>query len=56
MAVKTESDIVCDRIPVELAATRIRVADTDIGRELKESIKQLEQLLELYREGVILEK
>lgn len=56
VAVKTESDIVCDRIPVELAATRIRVADTDIGRELKESIKQLEQLLELYREGVILEK
>lgn len=55
-AVRTEADIVCDRIPIELAATRIRVADTDIGKELQESIRQLELLLEAFREGEILEK
>ena len=56
IAVRTETDIVCDRIPVEIAPHRIRVADTDVGKELKDSIIQLEKLLEAYREGIILEK
>lgn len=56
VAVRTEADIVSERIPVEMAPRRIMVADTDVGKELKESISQLEKLLEAYREGIILEK
>ncbi len=55
-AITTEKDIVCERIPVELAPRRIKVADTDAGKEIKETIIQLEKLLEAYREGEILEK
>lgn len=55
-AILHESDIFSDSTVVEMAPTRIRVADTDVGRELKESIKQLEQLLQAYRDGTIIEK
>ena len=56
VAVRTEADIVSERIPVELAPRRIMVADTDVGKELRDSISQLEKLLEAYHEGIILEK
>ena len=55
-AIIHESDIFTDYTIVETAANRIRVADTDIGREIKESIKQLELLLQAYRDGIIVEK
>ncbi|MDE7249787.1 MAG: fructose-1,6-bisphosphatase, partial [Lachnospiraceae bacterium] len=55
-AILQESDIFSDSTVVEMAPTRIRVADTDVGRELKESIKQLERLLQAYRDGIIIEK
>lgn len=55
-AIQQESDIFSDSTIVETAVNRIRVADTDIGTELKESIKQLEQLLQAYRDGTIIEK
>ena len=55
-AIRKESDIFSDTIIVETAATRLRVADTDIGVELRASIKQLEDLLCAYRDGVIVEK
>ena len=55
-AIIHESDIFSDSTIVEIAPVRIRVADTDIGTELKESIKQLEQLLQAYRDGTIIEK
>ena len=55
-AILHESDIFSDSTIVETAPNRIRVADTDIGTELKESIKQLEQLLQAYRDGIIVEK
>lgn len=55
-AILRESDIFSDTTVVENAYERILVADTDIGRELRESIKQLEQLLEAYRDGTIIEK
>lgn len=55
-AVRLEQDIFCERIAVETVSTRLRVADTDIGKELKESIEQLEQLLKAYREGYLLER
>ena len=55
-AVEKESDIFQDSITIETAPVRMRVADTDIGRELKESIHYLEKLLEAYEEGTIIEK
>lgn len=55
-AIIHESDIFSDSTIVETAANRIRVADTDIGREIKESIKQLELLLQAFRDGIIVEK
>ena len=55
-AILHESDIFSDSTIVETVPIRIRVADTDIGTELKESIKQLEQLLQAYRDGTSVEK
>lgn len=55
-AILHESDIFSDSTVVETAPVRIRVADTDVGAELRESIKQLEQLLQAYRDGTIIEK
>lgn len=55
-AIKNESDIFSDSIIVESYPHRMRVADTDIGMQLKESIHQLEALLQAYREGLIIEK
>ena len=55
-AILHESDIFSDSTIVEIAPVRIRVADTDIGTELKESIAQLELLLLAYRNGTIVEK
>jgi fructose-1,6-bisphosphatase class 3 len=55
-AIRKESDIFSDSIVVETALRRQCVADTDIGLELKESIHQLEELLDAYREGVLVEK
>ena len=55
-AIRNESDIFSDSIFVETAPQRIRVADTDIGIELRTSIEQLENLLKAYHDGVIVEK
>ena len=55
-AIKNESDIFSDSIIVETTPVRQRVADTDIGNELRVQIHQLEELLEAYREGIIVEK
>ena len=55
-AVLHESDIFSDSTVIEVAPVRIRVSDTDIGRELKDQIKQLELLLQAYWDGIIVEK
>ena len=55
-AVLHESDIFSDSTVIEMAPVRIRVSDTDIGRELKDQIKQLELLLQAYQDGIIVEK
>lgn len=55
-AIQRESDIISDSIVIETAANRLRVADTDIGMELKESIRHLELLLQAYQDGSIVEK
>ncbi len=50
------TDIVSDSLMVEQYRRRHLVADTDIGEVLKESILDLEELLEAYRDGVLTEK
>lgn len=54
-AVVKESDIVSDSVIVETFPVRKRVADTDIGEEIKENIYYLEELLDAYRNGTIVE-
>lgn len=55
-AIIKEKDIVSDSVSVESSAFRLRVADTDTGYEIRESIARLENLLKAYRDGVITEK
>ena len=55
-AIEKESDIFSDSITIETAPVRMRVSNTDIGRELQESIYYLEKLLTAYQEGTIIEK
>lgn len=54
-AVQDGSDIVSHTILVQHVGKRKTVADTDIGKGLRESISDLEALLLAYREGVIAE-
>ena len=55
-AILNESDIFSDSIILETSTMRQKIADTDIGTELRESIHQLEDLLQAYRNGLIIEK
>ena len=55
-AIKNESDIFSEHFLVETMPRRILVADTDIGKELKISIENLEELLKAYQDGIIAEK
>lgn len=50
------SDIVSHTTLVEHTVRRKTVADTDIGRELSLSIRELEALLRAYRDGELVEK
>lgn len=54
-AIQKCTDIKSTTIIVEMSAHRMRVADTDIGHELKKQISDLEQLLYAYRHGFIKE-
>ncbi len=56
MAIKKESDIFSDSVIIETMKRRQRVADTDIGVEIKERIRALEDLLQAYRDGSLIEK
>lgn len=55
-AILHESDIFSDSVILETSNSRINVADTDGGTEIKETIHQLEVLLQAYRDGTIIEK
>lgn len=55
-AILHESDIFSDSVILETSNSRISVADTDGGAEIKETIHQLEVLLQAYRDGTIIEK
>ncbi len=54
-AIQKCTDIKSTTIIVEMSSHRMRVADTDIGRELKQQISDLERLLFAYRHGFIKE-
>ena len=55
-AIVNESDLFSHSIEVETYPRRKLVADTDIGRTIRENILCLEELLEAYREGTIMEE
>ncbi len=55
-AIETGSDIHSDTVLVQHVDKRKTVADTDIGKEIKRNIEDLENLLDAYRTGVMIEK
>lgn len=55
-AIEKESDIHSDSIIVKRVVGRKVVGDTDTGKELKERIVDLEELLRAYWDGIIIEK
>jgi fructose-1,6-bisphosphatase-3 len=54
-AIEEEQDIHSKTEIVETNQTRIRVKDTDLGREMQQQINELQQLLYAYRVGLIKE-
>ena len=54
-AIVNESDIFSDYIEVEQYPVRKRVADTDVGKEIRKQIAEIERLLHSYQEGLIAE-
>ncbi|MDO4267224.1 MAG: fructose-1,6-bisphosphatase [Eubacteriales bacterium] len=55
-AIENETDIHSDSIVIKRVWERKLVGDTDIGVQLKSKIADLEELLEAYRSGQIVEK
>lgn len=55
-AIVNESDLFSHSIEVETYPRRKLVADTDIGRTIQENIYYLEELLEAYGDGTIMEE
>lgn len=55
-AIVNESDLFSHSIDVETYPRRKLVADTDVGSEIRERIYYLEELLEAYRDGTIMEE
>ena len=52
-AVRTNRDMESQYIPVKTFPERVKIADTDDGREIIDRIHDLEQLLEAYRSGAV---
>ncbi|MCR4993843.1 MAG: fructose-1,6-bisphosphatase [Bacteroidales bacterium] len=55
-AIRRGTDIVSSKQIVELSGRRLRVRDTDKGRELQSQIEELKELLYAYRHGIIKER
>lgn len=55
-AIKEETDIHSNITVVQLVNERRLVADTDIGKQIRKDIRDLEQLLDAYRRGLLREK
>lgn len=54
--IEKEKDIHSEIMVVKRVMDRILVGDTDVGRELREQVADLERLLAAYRSGEIIEK
>ena len=54
-AIEEEKDILSTRVVLEKEVERKRVGDTDIGKEIKLQIRDLEMLLDAYRKGILKE-
>ena len=52
-AIKEGKDIISSSRIVNTSQNRIRVKDTDIGKELQNQINDLKKLLNAYRKGII---
>ena len=55
-AIEKESDIHSESTIVKRVSSRKLVGDTDVGKQLKTKIKDLEMLLEAYHTGAIVER
>ena len=55
-AVRKENDIHSETVVVQRLYDRVLVGDTDVGRDLREQVKDLERLLAAYRNGELTEK
>ena len=55
-AIAKENDIHSEIMVVKRLKDRLAVGDTDVGRDLREQITDLERLLAAYRNGEIIEK
>ena len=56
VAIEQEKDILSSTVALEYSYDRIRVRDTDIGKELMKNISDLEKLLYAYQTGIIKER
>ena len=56
VAIAEEKDILSSTVALQYTQDRILVRDTDIGKNLQESIAELEKLLYAYQNGMIKEK
>ena len=55
-AIRRGTDIVSSKQIVELSGHRLRVRDTDKGREILSQIQELQHLLYAYRHGILKER
>ncbi len=55
-AIEQEKDILPNTIMLENHARRKRVGDTDRGKDIREDIKDLKELVDAYRKGLIIQK
>jgi fructose-1,6-bisphosphatase-3 len=54
--IEKEIDVHSSTVIRELNSVRERVYDTENGKKFREKIKDLEELLQAYRSGLILER
>jgi len=54
--IANESDLFSHSVDVEVFPQRKLVADTDVGQDIRERIYYLEELLEAYRNGAVMEE
>jgi fructose-1,6-bisphosphatase-3 len=55
-SIAEDRDVLPTTVFIEKDQPRMFVGDTDVGREMCESIKALKALLDAYREGLIVQK